>query len=49
VPGREFTLGELIRSQAEGDSKVLSELGMPVLTLTFDDVERALATIEESL
>ena len=49
VPGRDFTLGELIRSQAEGDSKVLSGLGMPVLTLAFDDVERALAAIEESL
>ena len=34
VPGRDFTFGELIASQAAGDAKVLADLGRPVLTLT---------------
>ena len=37
VPGREFTFGELIASQAAGDAKVLAELGRPVLTLTLNN------------
>jgi glucose-6-phosphate isomerase len=37
VPGREFTFGELIASQAAGDAKVLADLGRPVLTLTLND------------
>ena len=49
VPGRGFTLGELIASQASGDAKVLANLGLPVLTLTFADVEAALKIIESSL
>jgi glucose-6-phosphate isomerase len=40
VPGREFTFGELISSQAAGDAKVLADLGRPVLTLTLGDVEQ---------
>jgi glucose-6-phosphate isomerase len=49
VPGREFTFGELISSQAAGDAKVLADLGRPVLTLTmsnpvedFDTILRAI-------
>ena len=34
VPGRDFTFGELISSQAAGDAKVLADLGRPVLTLS---------------
>jgi glucose-6-phosphate isomerase len=37
VPGRDFTFGELIASQAAGDAKVLAELGRPVLTLTLNN------------
>jgi len=37
VPGRDFTFGELIASQAAGDAKVLADLGRPVLTLTLND------------
>jgi glucose-6-phosphate isomerase len=49
VPGRDFTFGELIASQAAGDAKVLADLGRPVLTLTlnnpvedFDTILRAI-------
>lgn len=34
VPGRPFTLGQLIRAQAAGDASVLADHGRPVLTLT---------------
>ncbi|MCU1403730.1 MAG: glucose-6-phosphate isomerase [Glaciihabitans sp.] len=34
IPGRPFTFGELIQSQAAGDASVLAEHGRPVLTLT---------------
>jgi glucose-6-phosphate isomerase len=37
VPGRDFTFGELMASQAAGDAKVLADLGRPVLTLTLSD------------
>lgn len=37
VPGRDFTFGELIASQAAGDAKVLADLGRPVLTLTLNN------------
>jgi len=49
VPGRDFTLGELIASQAAGDAKVLAEHGRPVLTLTFDDAPAALKLLVESI
>ncbi|MFM5951812.1 MAG: glucose-6-phosphate isomerase [Micrococcales bacterium] len=48
VPGRDFTLGELIASQASGDAKVLAEHGRPVLRLTVSDVAEALAQINAS-
>ena len=49
VPGRDFTLGELIASQAAGDAEVLAAHGRPVLTLTVSDVPAALAAIKASL
>ena len=45
VPGRDFTFGELIASQAAGDAKVLADQGRPVLTLTLDDAKSGLAAI----
>ena len=45
VPGRDFTLGELIASQAAGDAAVLAEHGRPVLTLTISDVKKDIQTI----
>lgn len=49
VPGRGFTLGELIASQAAGDANVLAEHGRPVLTLTISDVSTGAATIKKAL
>jgi glucose-6-phosphate isomerase len=46
VPGRDFTFGELIASQAAGDAKVLAEQGRPVLTLTLDDAKAGVALIK---
>lgn len=45
VPGRDFTFGELIASQAAGDAKVLADQGRPVLTLTLNDAKSGVATI----
>ena len=47
VPGRDFTLGELIGSQASGDAKVLADHGRPVLALTLNDVSAGLKQISE--
>lgn len=49
IPGREFTFGELIASQAAGDAKVLSDLGRPVLTLILKDPTSALKAISEAI
>ena len=49
VPGRDFTFGELIASQAAGDAKVLGALGRPVLTLTLTDVKAGLAAIKNAI
>ena len=49
VPGRDFTFGELIASQAAGDAKVLADHQRPVLTITFEDNETALKLIKSSL
>ena len=49
VPGRDFTLGELIASQASGDAKVLADHGRPVLTLTLSDALAGLKLISESI
>lgn len=49
VPGRDFTFGELIASQAAGDAAVLGNLGRPVLTLTLSDVAAGLAAIKNAI
>jgi glucose-6-phosphate isomerase len=49
VPGRDFTFGELIASQAAGDAKVLGALGRPVLTLTLTEVKAGLAAIKNAI
>ena len=49
VPGRDFTLGELIASQASGDAAVLAEHGRPVLRLTLSDVVAAVSQISASV
>ncbi|HPU13803.1 MAG TPA: glucose-6-phosphate isomerase [Aeromicrobium sp.] len=49
VPGRDFTLGEFIASQAAGDAQVLRERGRPVLQLHLHDVPAGLALITEAL
>ncbi|MFM5904634.1 MAG: glucose-6-phosphate isomerase, partial [Micrococcales bacterium] len=49
VPGRDFTFGELIASQAAGDAAVLGALPRPVLTLTLGDVPGDLAKITQAL
>ena len=48
VPGRNFTFGELIASQAAGDANVLAGLGRPVLTLTLRDVAAGLKVIADA-
>lgn len=49
VPGRDFTLGQLIASQAAGDAEVLAQHDRPVLTLTLTDVKAALTQISASI
>jgi glucose-6-phosphate isomerase len=49
VPGRHFTFGELIASQAAGDAAVLAALGRPVLTLTLNDVSNGLSAIRNAI
>jgi len=49
VPGRDFTFGELIASQAAGDAKVLGALDRPVLTLTLGDVKAGLEAIKNAI
>ena len=49
VPGREFTFGSFIASQAAGDASVLREHGRPVLHLHLHDVPTGLATVREVL
>jgi glucose-6-phosphate isomerase len=49
VPGRDFTFGELIASQAAGDAKVLAEHSRPVLTLTLADAKAGILAIKRIL
>ena len=49
VPGRDFTFGELIASQAAGDAKVLGALGRPVLTLTLAEAKSGIAAIKNAI
>ncbi|MFM8927439.1 MAG: glucose-6-phosphate isomerase, partial [Rhodoluna sp.] len=47
VPGRDFTFGELISSQAAGDAKVLADLGRPVLTLKLSEARSQIAMLRD--
>jgi glucose-6-phosphate isomerase len=49
VPGRDFTFGEFIASQAAGDAHVLRHHGRPVLRLHLADAENALPDLRELL
>ncbi|MFH7324148.1 glucose-6-phosphate isomerase [Aeromicrobium sp. JJY06] len=49
VPGRDFTLGQFIESQAAGDAQVLRDKGRPVLRLHLHDLEAGLAAIKDAL
>ncbi|MFM6971972.1 MAG: glucose-6-phosphate isomerase, partial [Rhodoluna sp.] len=47
VPGRDFTFGQLIKSQAAGDAKVLGDHGRPVLTLTLSDIHAGINALKK--
>lgn len=49
VPGRDFTLGEFIASQAAGDGQVLREHGRPVLRLHLSDAENGVERVRQAL
>ena len=49
VPGRDFTFGEFIASQAAGDAHVLREHGRPVLRLHLADASIALPDLRKLL
>jgi glucose-6-phosphate isomerase len=49
IPGREFTFGQFIAAQAEGDAQVLSEHGRPVLRLHLLDHDEGLAQVVGAL
>ncbi|MCU1551901.1 MAG: glucose-6-phosphate isomerase [Glaciihabitans sp.] len=45
IPGRPFTFGQLIQSQAAGDASVLAAHGRPVLTFTLTDPASGVAVV----
>ncbi len=49
VPGRDFTFGQFIASQAAGDAQVLRKSGRPVLRLHLSDASTALPVLRELL
>jgi glucose-6-phosphate isomerase len=49
IPGREFTFGDFIASQAAGDAQVLAEHGRPVLRLHLVDHDAGLAQVIAAL
>jgi glucose-6-phosphate isomerase len=49
VPGRDFTFGEFIASQAAGDAQVLRDHGRPVLRLHLSDPQAAAAPLRDLL
>lgn len=49
IPGRDFTFGEFIGSQAAGDAQVLRDKGRPVLRLHLHDVPNQLTRLAELL
>jgi len=49
IPGRDFTFGDFIASQAGGDAAVLADHGRPVLQLHLTDHDAGLAQLREAL
>jgi glucose-6-phosphate isomerase len=49
IPGREFTFGDFIASQAGGDAQVLADHGRPVLRLHLTDHDAGLAQVTTAL
>jgi glucose-6-phosphate isomerase len=49
IPGRDFTFGDFIASQAAGDAQVLAEHGRPVLQLHLTDHDAGLAQVTDAL
>jgi glucose-6-phosphate isomerase len=49
VPGREFTFGEFLASQAGGDAAVLADHGRPVLRLHLTSHDEGLAQVQAAL
>ncbi|TPG17893.1 glucose-6-phosphate isomerase [Pedococcus bigeumensis] len=49
IPGREFSFGDFITSQAAGDAQVLAEHGRPVLQLHLTDHDAGLRQVSEAL
>ncbi|MBM9462609.1 glucose-6-phosphate isomerase [Aeromicrobium sp. YIM 150415] len=49
IPGRDFTLGQFIASQAEGDASVLRDHGRPVLRLHLHDTAAGLERLRSLL
>ncbi|MEP6796917.1 MAG: glucose-6-phosphate isomerase [Lapillicoccus sp.] len=49
IPGREFTFGDFIASQAGGDAAVLADHGRPVLQLHLTDHNTGLAQLSRAL
>ncbi|NNM44844.1 glucose-6-phosphate isomerase [Knoellia koreensis] len=49
IPGREFTFGDFIASQAAGDAQVLAEHNRPVLQLHLTDHDAGLAQVRDAL
>jgi glucose-6-phosphate isomerase len=49
IPGRAFTFGDFIASQAGGDAAVLAEHGRPVLQLHLTDHDAGLAQLRKAL
>ncbi len=49
VPGREFSFGDFIASQAAGDAKVLADKGRPVLRLHLADTEDAMTALTQAI
>ncbi|GAA2162717.1 glucose-6-phosphate isomerase [Pedococcus bigeumensis] len=49
IPGREFTFGDFIASQAAGDAQVLAEHQRPVLQLHLTDHDAGLAQVTRAL
>ncbi|MEO5981114.1 MAG: glucose-6-phosphate isomerase [Pedococcus sp.] len=49
VPGREFSFGDFVASQAAGDAQVLAEHGRPVLQLHLTHHDAGLAQVHDAL